>query len=90
MLAYAGILSVGVGFTLQVIAQRHTPAADAAILLSCETLFAAVAARLYLGETLSPVQIAGGVLIFGSVLSIQILPLLRIGHAKIVRPRPVA
>ena len=87
-LAYAGILSVGVGFTLQVIAQRHTPSADAAILLSCETLFAAVAARLYLGETLAPLQVAGGVLIFGSVLSIQILPLLRFGRRKLVRPRP--
>lgn len=74
-IAYAGILSVGVGFTLQVVAQRHTRAADAAILLSCETLFAALAGRLALGETMTAGQMAGGVLIFACVLAVQILPL---------------
>lgn len=76
-IAYAGILSVGVGFTLQVVAQRHTPAADAAILLSCETLFAALAGRLVLGETMTPAQMGGGGLIFACVLAVQILPLWR-------------
>ncbi len=76
-IAYAGILSVGVGFTLQVVAQRHTPAADAAILLSCETLFAALAGRLVLGETLTAGQMAGGLLIFACVLAVQILPMWR-------------
>lgn len=76
-IAYAGVLSVGLGFTLQVVAQRHTLAADAAILLSCETLFAALAARLVLGETMSALQVTGGSLIFGSVLAVQLLPLVR-------------
>ncbi|MCK6410000.1 DMT family transporter [Thauera sp.] len=76
-IAYAGILSVGVGFTLQVVAQRHTPAADAAILLSCETLFAALAGHLALGETMTPAQMSGGGLIFACVLAVQILPLWR-------------
>jgi drug/metabolite transporter (DMT)-like permease len=76
-IVYAGVLSVGVGFTLQVIAQSHTPAADAAILLSCETLFAALAARFFLSEVLTPMQMAGGALIFACVLAIQLLPLLR-------------
>ena len=66
---------VGVGFPLQVAAQRHTPAADAAILLSCETLFAALAGRFVLGETLTAEQMAGGLLIFACVLAVQILPL---------------
>jgi drug/metabolite transporter (DMT)-like permease len=60
-----------------VIAQSHTPAADAAILLSCETLFAALAARFFLSEVLTPMQMAGGALIFACVLAIQLLPLLR-------------
>ena len=80
-IAYAGILSVGVGFTLQVVAQRHTPAADAAILLSCETLFAALAGRFVLGETLTAEQMAGGLLIFACVLAVQILPLGRARRA---------
>lgn len=76
-IAYAGVLSAGVGFTLQVVAQRHTPPADAAILLSSEVLFAALAARLLLGEQLTAVQLTGGMLIFAAVLAVQLLPLWR-------------
>lgn len=82
-IAYAGILSVGVGFTLQVVAQRHTQAADAAILLSCETLFAALAGRLVLGETMNATQMAGGALIFACVLAVQLLPLIRSRRAAL-------
>lgn len=73
---YGGLLSVGVGFTLQVVAQRHTRAADAAILLSSETLFAAIAGALYLGERLSGMQMAGCALIFACILAVQLLPFL--------------
>ena len=76
-IAYAGVLSVGLGFTLQVVAQRHTQAADAAILLSCETIFAALAGRVVLGESLSTQQMMGGALIFACVMAVQLLPLLR-------------
>lgn len=71
---YGGLLSVGVGFTLQVVAQRHTRAADAAILLSSETLFAAIAGALYLGERLDAMQITGCILIFACMLAVQVLP----------------
>ncbi|BAL23921.1 DMT family transporter [Azoarcus sp. KH32C] len=77
-ITYAGVLSVGLGFTLQVVAQRHTQAADAAILLSCETLFAALAGRVVLGESMSVEQMAGGALIFACVMAVQLLPLLRV------------
>lgn len=72
---YGGLLSVGVGFTLQVVAQRHTKPADAAILLSSEILFAAVAGALYLGERLSGIQLAGGALIFAAMVGVQLAPL---------------
>ena len=72
---YGGILSVGVGFTLQVVAQRHTLAVDAAVLLSAETLFAGLAGALILGERLNGVQLAGCALIFVSILAVQLLPL---------------
>ncbi len=71
---YGGLLSVGIGFTLQVIAQRHTRPAEAAILLSSEILFAALAGALYLGERLSAIQFAGGALIFFCIVGVQILP----------------
>jgi len=73
---YSGLLSVGVAFTLQVVAQRHTRPSDAAILLSSETLFAAAAGALYLGERLDAVQLAGCALIFACILSVQLLPLM--------------
>jgi len=75
MLAFSGFMSVGVGFTLQVVGQRHTPAADASIILSGETVFAAIAGAILLGERLSPLEIQGSALILGGVLAVELLPL---------------
>lgn len=72
---YTGVLSVGVAFTLQVVAQRHTHAADASIILSAETLFAAIAGALFLNETLSALQLGGCLLIFAGILAVQLVPL---------------
>lgn len=51
-LAYAGIVSGGIAHTLQPVAQQHSPPADAAIILSGEALFAAIAGFIFLGERL--------------------------------------
>lgn len=72
---YAGVLSVGVAFTLQVVAQRHTHAADAAIILSAETLFAALAGALLLGDRLDAGQLGGCALILFGILAVQLVPL---------------
>ena len=82
-IAYGGILSVGFGFTLQVVAQRHTPAPDAAIILSSETVFAAITGVIFLGEVLGPIDILGCALILSGVLAVELLPLLMTGR----RPR---
>lgn len=71
---YGGILSVGIAYTLQVVAQSHSRPADAAILLSSELLFAAVAGAICLGEKLSSIQLIGGALIFACILAVQLLP----------------
>lgn len=47
---YAGIVSVGIGFTLQVVAQRHARADHAALILSLEAVFAALGGWLILNE----------------------------------------
>ncbi len=73
---YTGILSVGVGFTLQVIGQRHTPPADAAIILSSETLFAALFGALLMGDRLSASGAVGCLLILGGIALVQAAPLL--------------
>ena len=79
---YAGVLSVGVAFTLQVVAQRHTPPADAAILISAEMLVAAVAGNLILGEQLGAGQWLGGGLILTAIILIQALPLFRLSRSE--------
>jgi drug/metabolite transporter (DMT)-like permease len=84
-IAYIGIFSVGMAFTLQVVGQRYTPAADAAIILSSETVFAAISGMIFLGERLSPLQLSGGILILGSILAVELLPMTRLG-----RPRPLS
>jgi drug/metabolite transporter (DMT)-like permease len=75
-IAYTGILSVGVAFTAQVVAQRYAHASDAAILLSSETVFAAAFGYILMGDRLNPVGLAGCTLIFCSILGVQLLPLL--------------
>ncbi len=74
-LAYTGVLSVGVAFTAQVVAQRYAHATDAAIVLSAETLFAAVFGYLLMGDRLDAVGLLGCGLIFVSMLGVQVLPL---------------
>jgi drug/metabolite transporter (DMT)-like permease len=67
---YTGIVSVGLGYTLQVVGQRHAPPADAAILLSMEAVFAALFGWWLLGEQLNPVQLLGcGIMLAGMLLS---------------------
>jgi drug/metabolite transporter (DMT)-like permease len=69
---YTAIFSLGLGYTLQVWGQRHTPPADAALILSLESVFAAIFGWLLLDERLSAVQAFGCALIFGAVLMSQV------------------
>ena len=64
---YTAVFSLGLCYTLQVWAQRHTPPADAALILGLESVFAVLAGWLLLHETLTAVQILGCVLIFFAV-----------------------
>jgi drug/metabolite transporter (DMT)-like permease len=81
-ICYIGIFSVGMAFTLQVVGQRFTPAADAAIILSSETVFAALGGMIFLGERLTPLQLSGGLLILTAILAVELLPMLG-------KPRPL-
>ena len=68
---YTAVISIAIGFTLQVVAQRHTPANDAALILSLEAVFAALFGWIFLEEVLSPIQLAGCFLILAAVLLVQ-------------------
>lgn len=71
---YTGILSVGIAFTLQVVAQRYTPATDTAIIISSETVFAALAGFIFLHERLNHLQVMGAAMILLSILAVQLVP----------------
>jgi drug/metabolite transporter (DMT)-like permease len=75
---YGGLLSVGVGFTLQILGQRRAPPAHAALLLSMEAVFAALGGWWLLGERLGARGLAGCALMFGGMLFAQLPLLLRL------------
>jgi drug/metabolite transporter (DMT)-like permease len=66
-IAYTAFFSLGLCYTLQVWAQRHTPPEDAALILSLESVFAVISGWLILNEKLVSIQIIGCVLIFVAV-----------------------
>jgi drug/metabolite transporter (DMT)-like permease len=70
-IAYTAFFSLGLCYTLQVWAQRHTPPADAALILSLESVFAVISGWLILNEKLIPIQIFGCILIFVAVVLSQ-------------------
>lgn len=70
-IAYTALFSLGLCYTLQVWAQRHTPPADAALILSLESVFAVISGWLILNERLVLIQIFGCVLIFIAVVLSQ-------------------
>ena len=70
-IGYTALLSLGLCYTLQIWAQKHTPPADAALILGLESVFAVIAGWLLLDERLAPVQIFGAVLIFVAVILSQ-------------------
>lgn len=71
---YTGILSVGIGYALQAIGQRHAPPTDAALILSLEAVFAALFGYLFLNERLLPIQLLGCILILGAIIQVQLRP----------------
>jgi len=71
---YGGLLSVGVAYTLQVVAQKDAKPSHAAILLSMESVFGAIGGALFLGEKLNGRGLIGCVLIFIAIIISQIKP----------------
>ena len=64
---YRASISIGIGYTLQVWGQKHTPPTDAALILGLEAVFAVIAGWIILDQTLLSIQIFGCVVIFVAV-----------------------
>lgn len=71
-IVYTGVISVGIGFSAQVIGQRYAQPAEAAIILSAETVFAGLFGFLLLGERLTSSGLAGAVLIVACLVVVQL------------------
>ena len=69
---YAGVLSSGAGYTLQILGQREADPAIAGMILSLESVFAALAGAILLGEVLSIRELIGCLLVFGAIILSQI------------------
>ena len=71
-IAYVGLLSSALTFTILTMALQHTPPSEAAVIVSMETVFAAAAAYLMLSERLPPIGWIGAALILGATLLLQL------------------
>ena len=71
-LVYAGIFSLGIAFSLQIIGQQHLEPTPAALIMSLESVFAVLFGWLLLHERMSAAELSGCVLVFIAVILSQV------------------
>lgn len=69
---YTGIFSIGLGYFLQALGQRHAPAVDATLILCLESVFAGLGGWLLLNEELTLTQLIGCVIILSASIFVQV------------------
>ena len=69
---YAGVLSSGVAYTLQVVAQKDTDPTVATLIMSLESVISMLAGWVILGQALSPRELAGCALVFAAIIVAQL------------------
>lgn len=72
---YVGIFSSGVAYTLQIVGQKHCSAAIAPLLMSLESVFAALGGFLLQNERMTSLQFLGCAMIFFAVILVQLPPI---------------
>ena len=80
-LLYTGIVSCGIGFTLQAAGQKNANPTTASILLSMESVFGALAGFIFLNETMTGRELTGCVLMLAAVIIAQ-LPVKKLAPAS--------
>ena len=75
-LLYAGVLSSGIAFMLQILALQNISPAPAAIILSMESVFAVIAGWILLNQVLDTQKILGCLAIFAGVIIVQLVPII--------------
>jgi len=69
---YAGVLSCGVAYTLQIVAQKYTEPTVASMIMSLESVFALLSGMIVLKETIAPHEIVGCVVMFVAIILAQL------------------
>ena len=69
---YCGVVSGGIGYTLQIVAQKFTDPTVASLLMSLESVFAVIAGAVLLGEQMSSRELLGCVVMFIAIILVQV------------------
>ncbi len=69
---YSGVLSAGIGYTLQIVAQKDTDPTVASLILCLESVFAVIAGMIILKETLTNRELIGCLIMFVAIILSQI------------------
>ncbi len=69
---YCGIISGGIGYTLQIVGQKYTDPTIASLLMSLESVFAVIAGVLILKEEMSLQEILGCIIMFAAIILVQL------------------
>jgi drug/metabolite transporter (DMT)-like permease len=76
---YAGVISGGVAYTLQVVAQQYAPPSDAAVIMGGEALFAALAGVVLMGDSLGIGGWTGCAMITAAIVAVEFGPMIKSG-----------
>lgn len=81
-IVYTGIFSCAIAHTIQIVAQRDTDPTVASLIMSLESVFAAIAGFLLLGETLTPRELLGCSIVFIAIILAQVPQMLQSRRQK--------
>ena len=73
-IVYGGVFSSGIAYTLQIIGQKGTDPTIASLILSLESVVSVLAGWIILGQSLTPREILGCLLMFGAIILAQVAP----------------
>ncbi len=71
-IAYAGILSSGIAYTLQIVGQKHTPPTVASLLMSLESVFAVLTSMVVLSQFPTVRELVGSLIMFAAIIISQL------------------
>lgn len=87
-LLYAGVLASALGFTLQVLGQKHSPPVLVSLILGMESVFAALGGALILKETMQPLELLGCALMLTAVVFVQLMEAREAKKARLAQAKP--